>query len=237
MTSSASSAVKLLTIQTATPAGSVALTHGERLLGELHLDVRRTHGSWLLPAIGQLLGAAGLDAAELDAFAVTIGPGSFTGLRVGLATAKGLAIATGRPLVGVSTLQALAMQAPHAALPVCALLDARKGEVYAGLFRQDAGLPEPLAAETVAAPERVLAGLSGPTLFVGDGAAAYRPLILRHLGEAARFLPAAYDPPRAAHAAVLAARCFAAGAAVPPAALNPLYLRPSEAELNFRAGS
>lgn len=237
MTSSAFSAVKLLTIQTATPAGSVALTQGERLLGEFHLDVRRTHGSWLLPAIEQLLGVAGLAAAELDAFAVTIGPGSFTGLRVGLATAKGLAQATGKPLLGVSTLQTLAMQAPHAALSVCALLDARKGEVYAGLYRQGTGLPEPLGAETVATPERVLDSLSGATLFVGDGAAAYRPLILRRLGEAAHFLPAAYDPPRAAHAAVLALRHFAAGAAVPPAALNPVYIRPSEAELNVKAGS
>ena len=131
--------LKLLTIQTATPAGSVALTTGEHLLGELSLDVRRPHGSWLLGAIEQLLKAAGMSAADLDGFGVTVGPGSFTGLRVGLAIIKGLAMATGKPIAGVSTLQTLAMQAPHAALPLCALLDARKQEIYAGQFLWQGG--------------------------------------------------------------------------------------------------
>jgi tRNA threonylcarbamoyladenosine biosynthesis protein TsaB len=224
--------LKLLTIQTATPAGSVALTEGSRLLGELFLDVRRPHGEWLLGAIDRLLAAAGLPVDNLDGFGVTVGPGSFTGLRVGLATVKGLALATGKPLAGVSTLQALAMQAPYAALPVCALLDARKQEVYAGTFVWQDGLPRPTGPERVLSPERLLGELTGPVLFVGDGATVYRTLIARQLGSQAHFLPAAYDPPRAAHAALLAAEVFAAGEAKPAAQVNPVYIRPSEAELN-----
>jgi len=226
--------LKLLTIQTATPAGSVALTTDEQLLGELFLDVRRPHGGWLLAAIEQLLGAAGVTIRDLDGFGVTTGPGSFTGLRVGLATVKGLALATGKPIAGVSTLQTLALQAPHAAMPVCALLDARKGEVYAGVFDWEEGWPQLRGAEQVIAPERLLAGLSGELLFVGDGAAVYRTLFARQLGSRARFLPAAYHPPRAAHAALLARRAFQAGLARPATEVNPVYIRPSEAEMNHR---
>ena len=226
--------LKLLTIQTATPAGSVALTVGEHLLGELLLDVRRPHGSWLLGAVEQLLKAAGMTVADLDGFGVTLGPGSFTGLRVGLATIKGLALAAGKPVAGVSTLQTLAMQAPHAALPVCALLDARKQEVYAGHFLWQVGWPQLSGAEQVLPPELLLAGITEATLFTGDGATVYRTLITRQLGARAHFLPDVYAPPRAAHAALLATRAFAAGAARPPAEINPVYIRPSEAELNCR---
>lgn len=226
--------LRLLTIQTATPAGSVALTEGSRLLGELFLDVRRPHGEWLLGAVDQLLGAAGMKVDDLDGFGATIGPGSFTGLRVGLAVVKGLALATGKPVAGVSTLQTLAMQAPHAALPVCALLDARKREVYAGRYTWEEGAPHPVGPERVLPPEQFLAELTGEVLFVGDGATVYRTLIARQMGSRAHFLPAAYDPPRAAHAALLALGLFEAGEALPAAQVNPVYIRPSEAEINAR---
>lgn len=225
---------KLLTIQTATPAGSVALTAGDQLLGEFFLDVRRPHGGWLLAAAEQLLAAAGLGVADLDGFGVVIGPGSFTGLRVGLATAKGLALATGKPLLPVSTLRTLALQAPQAACPVCALLDARKGEVYSALFGWEEGLPHAATPERVLPPDRLAGEIDGPVLFVGDGAIAYRTLLVRQFGPRARFLPAVYAPPRAAHAALLARHAFDAGEGRPPAAVNPVYIRPSEAEMNAR---
>lgn len=224
--------MKLLTIQTATPAGSVALTIGDRLLGERFLDARQPHGSWLITAIDQLLQAAGLTVADVDGFGATVGPGSFTGLRVGLATVKGLALATGKSIAGVSTLQTLALQAPHAAVPICVLLDARKQEVYAGLFTWAEGLPRPVGVERVLPPETLLGELSGTTLFLGDGARVYRSLITRRLGSRALFLPAVFDPPRAAHASLLVARVFADGGELAPSLLNPVYIRPSEAELN-----
>jgi len=222
----------LLTISTATPGAAVAVSRGETLLGELLLAPESGRGNLLFPAIEQLLAATGTSIDTLDAFAVVHGPGAFTGLRVGVAAAKGLAQASGKPLIGVSSLQTLALQAGEHELPVCALLDARKQEVYAGLFRTVQGRPQPLAAERVAPPEAVLAELDGPVCFVGDGAVAYRSLIVRHCGASARFLPWSQQPLRASSAAVLALDALRNGETVSPLVLEPVYLRLSEAELH-----
>lgn len=221
----------LLTLDTATSAGSVAVSRGERLLGEVLLDSPLTHSDRLLLTLRQLLTDLGLALAEVDAFGVVRGPGAFTGLRVGLATAKGLALATGKPVVGVSALATLALAAPHAPWPVCALLDARKQEVYAGLFSTRGGEPQPLGEEAVVPPERLLERLDGPTLFVGSGVAPYRTLIVRRLGAQAHFLPWAAQTPRASQAAVLALAALRRGEGGDAASLLPRYLRLSEAEL------
>lgn len=221
----------LLTVDTSTPAGSVAVSRGEMLLGEILLNVRSTHTDRLLSTLNQLLTDVGLSLAAVDAFAVLVGPGSFTGLRVGVATVKGLALATGRPVVGVSTLQALATQVPFSRHQLCVLLDARKNEVYAGLYGWEGGLPMALRPETVIAPELLLATLEGETLFVGDGAVAYRTLIARHLGARAHFVPWSLHPPRAAAAAVLALASLRAGETTPLEQLAPRYIRLSEAEI------
>lgn len=223
----------LLTIQTASPAGSIALTAGDRLLAEFSLDVRKTPTEWLLQSIESLLQKSDVKQADLDAIAVVQGPGSFTGLRVGLATAKGLSLAAGCPLLGISSLRCLAMQVPFAGLPVCAMLDARKQEVYTATYRWEEGAPLPIAKETVIAPERLLATISAETLFVGNGAQVYRTLIVRQLGDRAHFAPAFMNLPRAAGAAALAVREWAAGRTHTADELMPNYLRPSEAELNL----
>ena len=223
----------LLTIQTASPAGSIALTAGERLLAELNLDVRKTPTEWLLQSIEGLLDKADVKRADLDAIAVVHGPGAFTGLRVGLATAKGLSLATGRPLLGISTLQCLAMQLPFAGLPVCVMLDARKQEVYTATYRWEGGFPHPVTEERVTGPERLLAEVSGETLFVGNGARIYRTMIVRKMGARAHFSPAFMDLPRAAGAAALALREWESGRTFTADDLMPKYLRPSEAELNL----
>lgn len=221
----------LLAIDTSTPAGSVAVTCGEQVLGELSLKGEGTHTDYLLPSIKCLLKALSLAIADLDALAVVLGPGSFTGLRVGMATAKGLALAAGIPVIGVSSLQTLACQVPFPRYPVCALLDARKKEVYAGLFQWDAGKPVALGAEVVVPPERLLEQLDGDTLFVGNGASAYRTMIVRHLGARAHFAPLVLESPRAACAATLALESFRSGETVPLANLVPYYIRASEAEI------
>lgn len=223
----------LLTIQTASPAGSIALTAGDHLLAEFSLDVRKTPTEWLLQSIEALLEKTDIKQADLDAIAVVQGPGSFTGLRVGLATAKGLSLAVGCPLLGISSLQCLAMQLPFADLPVCAMLDARKQEVYTATYRWEGGVPHAIAAETVIAPELLLTAVSEETLFVGNGAQVYRTLIVRQLGDRAHFAPAFMNLPRAAGAAALALRDWAAGRTCTADELMPNYLRPSEAELNL----
>lgn len=226
----------LLTIDTATSAGSVALSRGERLLGEIVIDADATHGDRILVSAQRLLADLGLDIAEIDAFAVVDGPGSFTGLRVGVATAKGLASACDRPLLGVSTLEALAQSLPFCTLPVCALLDARKKEVYAATFATSDGRLRPLDTARALPPRQLLASIAAPTLFVGSGALAYGELIRECLGAQAAFAPWPLHTPRASNAALVALERLRCGASGNAGALLPRYLRQSEAELSQLRG-
>jgi tRNA threonylcarbamoyladenosine biosynthesis protein TsaB len=211
----------------------VALSHGASLLGECVLGLDRCHSGRLLDSISKLLAAAGFTPDDLDALAVSLGPGSFTGVRVGIATVKGLAIATGRPVVGFSSLAMLAMNLPFSAHQVAPMFDARKNEVYAGLYRCCL-LPETLRADAVVAPEQFLSGIDAPTLFVGEGALRYRDLIRATLGDLALFSPWHADLPRASAGAVIALHAAQNGEFTSLAQLNPTYLRASEAELAKR---
>lgn len=223
--------MKLLTVDTSTSTCSVALTIGGSLVAESLLDSERTLSERLLASIDTILRDAGLLLADLDGFGVALGPGSFTGVRIGVSTVKGLALATGKPVAGFSSLAMLALNLPVNSLPVCTLFDARKKEVYAGLYRCGS-LPEPLHADCVMAPERFLDLVDGPALFVGNGALRYHELIVETLGDRAVFAPAHCHQPRAAAGAVLALEAFRSGALTPLPFLNPTYIRPSEAELS-----
>src|SRR6266566_866625 len=127
--------MRVLAVETSTMSGGAALLDGERVVGEYTLDVRVTHSERLMAAIDQLLNDAGWSAGDLEGLAVAVGPGSFTGLRVGLSTVKGLALALAIPIAAVPTLDAMAAMLPFAALPVVPVLDARKREVYASRYR------------------------------------------------------------------------------------------------------
>jgi len=229
----------LLTVDTATPCGSVAVSRGETILGEVLLNIKSNHTDRLLVIIGQLLTDVGVATGDLDGFGVVVGPGSFTGLRVGVATVKGLALALDRPVAGISSLRTLAMQVPFPRHPLCVLLDARKKEVYAGLFAWEGGMPVPLAGESVLPPEKLLQNLEGDILFAGDGALAYRTLIVRHLGARAHFVPWPLNLPRASSAAALALDDLRQGQTIPLELLTPRYIRLSEAEIMWarRSGS
>ncbi|HEY6873733.1 MAG TPA: tRNA (adenosine(37)-N6)-threonylcarbamoyltransferase complex dimerization subunit type 1 TsaB [Geobacteraceae bacterium] len=222
--------VKLLTIDTSTTSCSVALTLGEELVAEYLVGQGKTLTASLLDCIDDVLRRAGLAAEDLDGFGVAVGPGSFTGLRVGIATVKGLAMATGKPVAGFSSLAMLAMNIPWGGHPVCPMFDARKNEVYTGLYAcRD--FPDPLMKDRVLPPARFLESLEGPVIFVGDGAVRYRELIVDRLGDKALFAPRVANLPRASAGALLAMRAFARGEALSSALLAPVYIRPSEAEL------
>lgn len=223
----------LLAVDTSTPGGSVALFDGDTLLAEFFRRLPGTHSDWLLDAVDRLLGTAGIQVGDLGLLAVVRGPGSFTGLRVGMATVKGLAIGSGVPVVGLSSLAVLAAAVPFARMPVCTLLDARKKEVYAGLFDTSRGQPVALGEERVLDPEQLPATLDGDILFVGDGAIAYRALIVARLGERAHFVPAAHAAPRAGMIGRLARDAATSSGTTSLAALKPVYLRASEAEINW----
>ena len=224
--------MKVLALDTASATGSVALLDGERLIAETLLNLRATHSERLLGQIRQVLAAAGLALTDLDLIAAVSGPGSFTGLRVGLATAKGLAHAAGLPLIGVSTLRLLAMNLPLCPLPVCAFLDARKREVYTALFTWRDGLPQPVGSELVLPPAAALHRLEGEVALVGDGVLLYRDLIDEILSSRAHLPALCHHQPRAAAAAVLASRDFSLGAEATATGLKPVYIRPSDAEIS-----
>jgi tRNA threonylcarbamoyladenosine biosynthesis protein TsaB len=221
----------ILTLDTSTTTGSVALSFGERLLAEIVIDSPANHSDRLLLHVQLLLKEAQCDLVGIDAFAVVNGPGSFTGLRIGVAAAKGLARACHRPLFAVSTLQTLATALPYASLPVCALLDARKKEVYTATFSTTTGLPLLLEQPRAVSPQRLLETMTTPALFVGSGALLYQQLIIDRFGAQAVFAPWPLHTPRASFAAMAALqqlRCHDKG---DPELLLPAYIRPSEAEI------
>ncbi|HYB42734.1 MAG TPA: tRNA (adenosine(37)-N6)-threonylcarbamoyltransferase complex dimerization subunit type 1 TsaB [Candidatus Methylomirabilis sp.] len=220
-------------METATLAGSVALLAGGRLVGQTVLDVALTHSERLMAMIDRLLRDAGWRIEQLEALAVSIGPGSFTGLRVGLATVKGLALALGIPVVAVPTLDALAGNLPFAAAPVCPLLDARKGEVYLSLYRWAGDRMEREWEYLALSPRAAAAKLEPPVIVLGDGVPACLPFLSEREGDL-HVAPAAQSVPSAAVVGQLGLGLLESGAAVPAESLEPLYLRPSEAELKAR---
>lgn len=224
--------MKILAIDTAAQTGSVALLDGQTLVAESLVNVRATHSELLLNQIDQALQLAGLMLAELDLIAAVRGPGSFTGLRIGLATANGLAKALGLKLIGISSLQQLAMNLPLCPVPICAFLDARKKEVYTGMFQWVDGHPQALGPEQVLPPDVALRHISGPVALVGDGVAPYRPLIDEILGDRALLPAACHHQARAGSAATLAARIYQQNNQDFTTALAPVYIRPSDAEIN-----
>ncbi|MEK7222273.1 MAG: tRNA (adenosine(37)-N6)-threonylcarbamoyltransferase complex dimerization subunit type 1 TsaB [Nitrospirota bacterium] len=231
--------MRLLAIETATPAQSVALVEDDRLLAELSYEAQGNRGGVLLPTVDQVLKKAGVAARDLDVVAVSVGPGSFTGLRVGLATAKGLALGAGARLVGVPTLEALAEGYASADATICALLDAYRGEVYMALFRRNGNALERLSPDAVLAPGAVasaLAAVEGPVHLIGNGAARYRePLEAALGGRVCVSDEGLRAAPTAAVVARLGIRQFAGGNK-PDAEVALTYLRRAEAEVNWEKG-
>lgn len=227
--------MRLLAVETSTLTGAVALLDGRTVVAESRLNVAVTHGERLLAAVDALLGAARWELGDVEALAVAVGPGSFTGLRIGVSTMKGLAFATGKPLVGVPTLDALAWTLPFAAHPVCPILDAKKDEVYTALYRTAEGRLERLSPYRAIAPaalaEELVREPGGPVIFLGDGVTPYADVLVRILGPSACLAPPACRLPSAATLGELAQQALERGEVADAATLVPFYVRRSEAEL------
>lgn len=224
--------LKILAVDSSSLTGSVALCRGETLVAESLLNIRSTHSEKLLQQIDLLLAETGWQLEELDLLAVVIGPGSFTGLRIGIATVKGLAQVLKKPVVGISALQMLAMNLPLSPVPICTFLDARKKEVYSQIFNWSAEGPVPAGDALVLPPERLLKQLDFEVALVGDGVPLYRSLIKEILAEKACLPTATAHQPRASQAGWLANQASANGLSMTAAELQPTYIRPSDAELN-----
>src|SRR5262245_24830501 len=215
--------------------GAVALLEEGRVVAESRVSVAVTHGERLMATIDGVLRSARWELADVQAFAVAVGPGSFTGLRIGLSTVKGLAFATGKPAVGVPTLDALAWRLPFCAHPVCPVLDAKKNEVYAALYRTREGRLDLLEAPRAVSPATLVEELrdatEGPLVFMGDAVLPYGNVFVEALGSRARLAPADLRLPSAVTVGELGGAALARGESADPADLVPLYVRPSEAEL------
>ena len=225
--------MKLLAIDTSTMLGGVAIMDNNTLVAEARINIKVTHSERLMPEIDHVLAQSGLEITDIDVFAIAIGPGSFTGLRVGLSTIKGLVYATGKKLVAVPTLEAFAWNIPFSQYPVCPLLDARKKEVYAGLFQWTGDSFERILNEQVVGIDRLLSQISGPALFLGEGVLIYRERIEDMLGDRAMFAPPQAMVPSPSNVAHLGMKMAEKGDFRDPAGLVPLYLRRSEAEVKL----
>jgi tRNA threonylcarbamoyladenosine biosynthesis protein TsaB len=229
--------VLILALDTTTREGSAALVRDDRVVRERVGDASVTHGQRLPADLIHLLDAAGCTLGDVDLFAVAAGPGSFTGLRVGIATVQGLALATGRRIVPVSVFEALAWAAGETPGPVGVWVDAQRGQVFGTLYAPDRRTV--LARPTATPPADTLAQWAGiadlsRATFVGDGAVRYRDVLGAGLGHPPVVVP---PPPLAGAIGRLAAR--EPGRAVLPHAVVPVYVRRPDAELardRHRAG-
>jgi tRNA threonylcarbamoyladenosine biosynthesis protein TsaB len=219
--------------------GSVALARGEEILCEMLFDASDTHSATLLPSVDACFKTARCALADVGLMAVVTGPGSFTGLRIALATVKAFAAVRRVPVVALGSLEVLAAAFPFAAGPVLPLIDARRGEVYAACYRAPDGPPVEVVPVFAAAPDKLAAalaaaGVTEPAIVCGTGGLRYRAVLESALPAGSRFAGARWSYPSAALAAALALT----REPVPEAelaALEPLYVRPPDAKLPANA--
>ncbi|VUZ84833.1 peptidase M22, glycoprotease [Candidatus Methylomirabilis lanthanidiphila] len=211
--------------------GGVALVSGQGVICEYTLNVKAPYSERLLPLIDRALQDVGITPDQIEGFAVAVGPGAFTGLRIGLSTAKALAAAGSQLLVGVSTLEAMAWTLPFCAYQICPILDARKGEICSALFRHEGDRVIRLSDDAAVSPETLSSRIEQPTVFLGDGLTVYESVLRSQLKGLALFAPLAGRGGRAAAVAELGRRRLLHGHRDDLAELAPRYLRPTEAEL------
>lgn len=228
--------MNILALDTSTPQASIAIATESTVLAELSFTCQRSLSGRLSREIEQLLSLSGLNFNDIDLFASSIGPGSFTGVRCGVATIQGLALAVGKPCVGFSSLAQRALNFPCSATPVCTLLDARKSEVYAALYDCRTPLPTALIDDCVMPldqfMELVEQQVPGNIVLAGDGAIRYHDQLAARLGERALFAPPSHNLGRAATGVMLALHQFRHDSLHQPQTLLPRYIRPSDAEIN-----
>lgn len=229
--------MRILSVDTATEVCGIGLAVDGRSQLESIIDQGMTHTKILMEGIHNALSSAQWSPADLDALAVTRGPGSFTGLRIGISTMKGLARALDIPLVGVSSLEVLAHQAWEGHPLVCPMIDARRREVYWSLYRRSKNSLIQVHPEKAGPADDVLHQIDAPCLFIGNGAILYAAAIKERIQDEAFFVSeAALNAPRPGFVAQLATPLVAKRAYEDIAHFKPVYLRKSDAELSKDAG-
>jgi len=223
--------MRILAMDSAAGSVSAAVLEDEQILCEAAADTGRNASAELLPAVDFVLRTAGLRPAEVDLFACTAGPGSFTGLRIGIATAKGFCLALGKPLAGVSTLKALACNPDRPGIRICSMIDARKGQVYAALYETDrCGKLRQLHPDGLFDAMAYVRNLGSGVLFVGSGAGRYAEEIRSFLAPDAAIAADRDHRVRASAVGRLGLQGYRQGNLIDPIAFAPVYLRASDAE-------
>ena len=220
----------ILGIETATMTGGLALMDEGKLIAEYTLNMKTTHSSRLMPALDWILRDASLDKKQIDGIAISIGPGSFTGLRIGLATAKGLALGLNIPLIGIRTLDALAHNVPYPAYQVCAILDARKKEVYSAFYKCENDILVRKSHYQAISPVELVDQIHEKTIMLGDAIDVYREFFKEKLGELVVFAPDAQRLPRSAVIAEMGLAKLKSGEILDLASSEPFYIRRADAD-------
>ncbi len=227
--------MKILAIDSSGLIASAALATEDAVLAEYTTNYKKTHSQTLLPMIDEIVKMTETELSELDAIAVTAGPGSFTGLRIGSATAKGLGQALNKPLIAVPTTEALAWNFCGAEAVICPLMDARRSQVYTGLYRwnKETGAMDCLFAQEAMAVEDIIAEvnrLGQAVIYLGDGADAYKAVLAENTTVEYSFAPVHMSKQRAASLAACAFVYAKEGKTQTAAEFVPTYLRKSQAE-------
>ncbi len=223
----------VLGIDTSSDVASVAVVSDDKLIAEYTLNFKKTHSERLMPMIDAMLSDCGVELSAVDAFAVSIGPGSFTGLRIGIATAKGLAQACNKPVIPVGTLEGMAYNLPMCEHLIVPIMDARRQQVYTATYIWDEdGFREVEEPRAVSIDECISdCGNFVEVVFVGDGVPVYKDYILDKMGDKAKFAPAGNNLQRAASVAALA--IANADRAKTCHEIVPVYIRKSQAEREY----
>lgn len=225
--------MKILALDSSGLVASVAVTEDDNLLGEYTINYKKTHSQTLLPMLDEVAKMIELDLKTVDAIAVSAGPGSFTGLRIGSATAKGLALALDKKIVSVPTVDALAYNIWNCTDVICPLMDARRQQTYTGLYTFEDGRMQTLLPQCVVQIEDIINKVNDmgkPVVFLGDGVPVFADFIAQHCKVPYQYAPAHCNKQRAASVAALGAILYGEGKAEPAAEHKPDYLRLSQAE-------
>lgn len=225
--------MNLLAIDASGIAGSVAYIKDGKLAGEYYICDKLTHSQTIMPMLEEMKALLNINLEEVDAIAVTSGPGSFTGLRIGVTAAKALALALEVPIVGVPTLDTMAHAMVYTEYLICPIMDARRNQVYTALYKWEAHTLNRLTEHMAVDIEEYMTMLSDreeKIIFLGDGVSVYENRIKEKLGEKAVFAPSFCNLQHASVLADVATKRYEEGKAEDPSLFVPIYLRKSQAE-------
>ena len=225
--------MKILALDSSGLVASVAILEDDNLIAEYTVNYKKTHSQTLLPMLDEIVRMTDTDLSSVDVIAVAKGPGSFTGLRIGSATVKGLGLALDKPIVGIPTVEGLAMNLYDTDAVICPLMDARRNQVYTGIYKFQNHVLQVVKDQIPLGIEEIIDALNAigqPVIFLGDGVPVYRDVIEQRMEVAYSFAPAHMNKQRAGAIGTRAFEYYQQGRYTNAAEFEPDYLRLSQAE-------